>query len=152
MVGYWDEMFALERRVDELMRSFFGTRTTPFFKEFRPTTDVFDRKGDLVVRVELPGLDVGKDVKVSIEDGALLIKGERRQREETREDEYYRMETSYGSFTRRVPLPEGIDEDTIMAEYKDGVLEVVVPKAATQIEAPKVKEIPVHVAKPIKAA
>ena len=152
MVGYWDEMFALERRVDELMRSFLGTRSTPTLKVFAPTTDVLERKGDLVVRVELPGLDVGKDVKVNIEDGALLIKGERRQREEAREDEYYRMETSYGSFIRRVPLPEGIDEDTITAEYKDGVLEVVVPKAAAQIEAPKVKEIAVHVAKPIKAA
>ena len=152
MVGYWDEMFALERRVDELMRSFLGTRTAPMLKVFTPTTDVFDRKGDLVVRVELPGLDVVKDVKVNIEEGALVIKGERRQREETREDAYYRMETSYGTFTRRVPLPEGIDEETITAEYKDGVLEVVVPKAAAEIEAPEVKEIPVHVAKPIKAA
>ena len=152
MVGYWDEMFALERRVDELMRSFLGTRTTPTLKMFTPTTDVFDRKGDLVVRVELPGLDVVDDVKVSVEEGMLVITGERRQREETREDAYYRMETSYGTFTRRIPLPEGIDDETIAAEYKHGVLEVVVPKAAAQVEAPKAKEIPVHVAKPIKAA
>jgi HSP20 family protein len=152
MVGYWDEMFALERRVDELMRSFFGSRTTPTLKEFMPTTDMFDRRGDLVVRVELPGLDAEKDVKVSVEEDALVITGERRQKEEVKEDAYYRMETSYGAFTRRVPLPEGIDEETITAGYKDGVLEVVVPKAATQIEAPKMKEIPVRVAKPIKAA
>ncbi len=152
MVGYWDEMFALERRVDELMRSFLGTRTTPVFKEFMPTTDVFDREGDLVVRVELPGLDVEKDVKVSVEEGALVITGERHHKEEVKEEAYYRMETSYGAFTRRVPLPDGVDEDTITADYKDGVLEVVVPKGAAQIEAPKMKEIPVHTAKPIKAA
>ena len=152
MVGYWDEMFALERRVDELMRSFFGTRTTPVFKEFLPTTDVFDRKGDLVVRVELPGLDAEKDVSVRVEEGALVIAGERHHKEEVKEEAYYRMETSYGAFTRRVPLPEGIDQDTIMAEYKDGVLEVVVPKGATQIEAPKMKEIPVHTTKAVKAA
>jgi HSP20 family protein len=152
MVGYWEEMLALERRVDELMRSFLGTRTTPTPKAFMPTTDVFDRKGDLVVRVELPGVDAGKDVKVSVEEGSLVIAGERRQHGEIREDAYYRMETSYGAFTRRVPLPEGIDEDTITAEYKDGVLEVVVPKAAARIEAPEVKEIPVRTMKPVKAA
>ena len=152
MVGYWDEMLALERRVDELMRSFLGTRTTPMPKTFMPTTDVFDRKGDLVVRVELPGINAGKDVKVSVEEGALVIAGERRQHGEVREDAYYRMEASYGAFTRRVPLPEGIDEDTITAEYKDGVLEIVVPKAATQIAAPEVKEVPVRTAKAVKAA
>jgi len=152
MVGYWEEMLALERRVDELMRSFLGTRTTPTPKTFMPMTDVFDRKGDLVVRVELPGVDAGDDVKVSVEEGALVIAGERRQHSEIREDAYYRMETSYGAFTRRVPLPEGIDEDTISAEYKDGVLEVVVPKAVEQIEAPEVKEIPVRTTKSVKVA
>ena len=134
------------------MRSFLGTRTTPVFKEFMPTTDVFDRKGDLVVRVELPGLDAQKDVKVSVEEGALVIAGERHHKEEVSEEAYYRMETSYGAFTRRIPLPEGLDEDTITANYKDGVLEIVVPKGAARIEAPKVKEIPVHTVKPVKAA
>ena len=152
MVGYWDEMFALERRVDELMRSFLGARITPTLKTFRPTTDVFDREGDLVIRVELPGVDAVKDVKVSVEEGVLVIAGERRQHGEIRDEAYYRMETSYGTFTRRVPLPEGVDDDTITTEYKDGVLEVVVPKAAARIEAPEMKEIPVRTAKAVKAA
>jgi Molecular chaperone (small heat shock protein) len=152
MLGYWDEMHALERRVDELMRTFFGTRTMVGRHPFVPPIDVYERKGDLVVHAELPGLDPVKDVKVYIEDGALVITGERLQKEEVDEKDLYRMETSYGAFTRRVALPEGIDEDTIRADYKEGVLEVVVPKAAKQIEAPKAKEIPIHTGKPVKAA
>jgi HSP20 family protein len=152
MLGYWDEMRALERRVDELMRTFFGTRTMVGRRPFVPPIDVYERKGDLVVHAELPGLDPVKDVKVYIEDGALVITGERLQKEEVDEKDLYRMETSYGAFTRRVALPEGIDEDTIRADYKEGVLEVLVPKAAKQIEAPKTKEIPIHTGKPVKAA
>jgi HSP20 family protein len=113
---------------------------------------VYERKGDLVVHAELPGLDPVKDVKVYIEDGALVITGERLQKEEVDEKDLYRMETSYGAFTRRVALPEGIDEETIRADYKEGVLEVLIPKAAKQIEAPKAKEIPIHTGKPVKAA
>ena len=75
----------LERRVDELMRSFFGTRTTIGRRAFVPPIDVYERKGDLVVRTELPGLDAVKDVKVRVEDGALVITGERRQKEEVDE-------------------------------------------------------------------
>ena len=152
MLGYWDEMFALERRMDELMRTFLGTRTTIGRRPFVPPIDVYEREGDLVVRTELPGLDPVKDVKVRVEDGALVITGERRQKEEVEEKDFYRLETSYGAFTRRVALPEGIDEDTITADYKEGVLEVVVPKAAAQIETPKMKEIPVHTTKAVKAA
>jgi HSP20 family protein len=152
MVGTWDEMLSLERRVDELMRTFFGSRTILGRKAFAPPTDVFEREGDLVIRTELPGLDPAKDVKVSFEDGAVVIAGERRQKEEIEEDTYYRMETSYGAFTRRVPLPEGVDESTITAEYEDGVLQVVVPKAVAELKAPRVREIPVRTAKAIKAA
>ena len=152
MVGTWDEMLSLERRVDELMRTFFGPRTILGRKAFVPPTDVFEREGDLVIRTELPGLDPARDVKVSFEDGAVVIAGERRQKEEIEEDTYYRMETSYGSFTRRVPLPEGVDDATITAEYEDGVLQIVVPKAVAELKAPRVREIPVRTAKAIKAA
>ena len=152
MLSYWDEMQSLERRVDELMRTFFGSRTILGRRAFVPPTDVFEREGDLVIRTELPGLDPARDVTVSVEDGAVVITGERRQKEEIKEDAFYRMETSYGAFTRRVPLPEGVDETTITAEYKDGVLQIVVPKAVAELKAPKVREIPVRTAKAIKAA
>jgi HSP20 family protein len=152
MTGYWDDLFAMERRLDELMRSFLGTRTMFGRRAFVPPIDVFERKGDLVVRMEAPGLDPAKDVKVTVQEGVLSISGERRVQEEIEEEDFYRKETSYGTFTRSVPLPEGFDEDTIKAVYKDGVLEVVAPQAAKAIEAPKAKEIPVRAPKAIKAA
>ena len=152
MIGYWDDLFAMERRIDEFMRSFLGTRTVFGRKEFVPPIDIFERKGDLVVRMEAPGLDPAKDVKVTVKEGLLVISGERHFKEEVEEKDFYRMETSYGTFTRSVPLPEGFDEDTITAEYKDGVLEVVAPQAAKALEAPQPKEITVRVPKAIKAA
>ncbi|HEY7667301.1 MAG TPA: Hsp20/alpha crystallin family protein [Actinomycetota bacterium] len=152
MTGYWDDLFAMERRIDEFMRSFLGTRTVFGRKAFVPPIDIYERKGDLVVRMEAPGLDPAKDIKVTVQEGLLVISGERQFKEEVEEKDFYRMETSYGTFTRSVPLPEGFDEDTIKAEYKDGVLEVVAPQAAKALEAPKPKEIPVRAPKAIKAA
>jgi HSP20 family protein len=152
MTGYWDDLFTMERRIDELMRSFLGTRTVFGRKTFVPPIDVFERKDDLVVRMEAPGLDPVKDLKVTVQEGMLVISGERRVEEEVEEGDVRRMESSYGTFTRTIPLPAGFDEDTIEAEYRDGVLEVVAPKAAKAIEAPKVKEIPVRAPKAIKAA
>jgi HSP20 family protein len=152
MIGYWDDLFAMERRLDEAMRSFLGTRTVLGRRAFVPPLDVFEREEDLVVRMEAPGLDPTKDLKVTVQEGMLVISGERRFDEEVEEKDYYRRETSHGTFTRTVPLPEGFDEDTIEAEYKDGVLEVVAPKAAKAIEAPKAKEITVRAPKAIKAA
>ncbi len=152
MLEYFDET-GLERRMDELVRAFFGTRLpAPSRRPFLPATDVFARGDDLVVRIELPDIDPAKDVKVGVEKGQLVISGERRKKEEVREDAYYRMESSYGSFRRVLPVPEGVAEKGITAEYHDGVLEVVVPKGAARIKEPKMTEIPVKMAGAIKAA
>ncbi len=153
MLDYFYET-GLERTLDDLFRTFFGTRpwTLTTRRPFLPATDVFARDGDLVVRIELPGIDPTKDVKVGVEKGELVITGERRKTEEIREDAYYRMESSHGSFRRVLPVPEGVAEKDITAEYHDGILEVVVPKGAAHIAEPKMTEIPVKVAKAIKAA
>lgn len=76
-----------------------------------------------VVRAELPGIDPGKDVEVTIAGGMLVIRGERQERTETK----HRSEFCYGAFSRRVPLPETADEDHITAVYDNGVLTVDVP-------------------------
>ena len=134
-VEVWDEMSAAERRIDDLFRAFLGPRARFFFpvipsawhRPFVPPADVFVRKGDLVVRFELPGIDPAKDVKITIQDGTLVVSGERKKKEEIKNVDYYRMEASYGTFQRHVQVPEGIDEKKILAEYKDGVLEVLIP-------------------------
>jgi HSP20 family protein len=160
MRGYWDEIGSLERRMDDVLHSLFGRRARlaypalPLFvdRPFLPAVDVFPREGNLVMRIELPGVDPAKDIHVSIEKGELTIKGERRHEEEVEEGTYYRMESSYGAFERRIPIPEGIDEAAISATYEDGVLEVVVPEAMAKLEAPPAREIEVTTPAKIKAA
>jgi HSP20 family protein len=160
MRGYWEEIGSLEQRMDDLLRRVFGTRARlaypalPLFVErpFVPAVDVFAREENLVARIELPGVDPAKDIRVSVENGELVIKGERRHEEEVEEGTYYRMEGSYGAFERHIPVPEGVDEGAITATYQDGVLEVVVPGAMTKLEAPPAREIPVTTPAQIKAA
>ncbi|WP_427170431.1 Hsp20/alpha crystallin family protein [Arthrobacter sp. 92] len=81
----------------------------------------------LVVRAEMPGLDPEKDIEVSISEGVLHISAERQEKEEHKDKNRYRSEFRYGSFTRDLPLPEGIREEDIKASYTDGVLEVRTP-------------------------
>lgn len=145
MLDVWDEVMALQRRMDDVFRTYLGPRARTTFpalpegfrKPFAPVCDVFGRQGDLVVRLELPGVDPEKDVTIVVEDDVLVIRGERVTKEEVEEADFYRMESAYGSFERRLPLPEGVDEGTIRATYTDGILEVVLPGAAPKVEEPE---------------
>ena len=94
----------------------------------------------LVVRAELPGVDPDKDIDITVDDGRLVIRGERTSKTEDDTDGY-RSEFRYGSFSRVVPLPEGADLETIAATYEDGILEVRVPMA--EREQKPVRNIPV---------
>ena len=93
----------------------------------------FDQDGTLVVRAEMPGIDLDKDVEISVADGMLTIQAERTSEEETSKKHFHRKEIRYGSFSRTLPLPEGVKEDDVEASYKDGILEIRVPMP----EAPK---------------
>ena len=96
-----------------------------------PRVDVFERGDNLIVKAELPGVSKN-DVDLSIEDGDLVLKAERREEREVKEENWYRMERSYGSLYRRLPLPEGVSRDQIKADLSDGVLEVSIPKPAAK--------------------
>ena len=163
MLDFWDEMAAIERRMDDVVRGFLGTRArlaSPAFGQFAqrpfvPRMDVFARDDDFVVKFELPGIDPEKDVNVRVREGMLVIAGERRHEKEVKEEAYYRMEASYGTFERQIAIPEGIDESRISATYADGVLEVIVPEGAVpeMEEAVEARTIPVLTGKkPAKAA
>lgn len=95
----------------------------------------------LVVRAELPGVDPEKDVNISLVDGGLEIKAERREKSEQKEKDSYRSEFRYGSFVRRLPLPDGVKPEDITASYKDGVLEVRTPVPTAAVEQPAAKKI-----------
>lgn len=105
-----------------------------------PSADIYEKDGNLVVKAELPGVD-RNDVSVTVENGDLVIQGERRADDEVDEESYYRMERFTGSFYRRFSLPDGVDEDRISAEFKDGVLRVQVPRPTGDEEAPETKKI-----------
>jgi HSP20 family protein len=105
-----------------------------------PSMDVFEQDGKLTVKVDLPGVKQD-DVSVEIDQGSLVIKGKRQSEQEVRRENYYRMERSSGSFYRRLPLPEGIKPDDIKASFKDGVLEVQLPKPTEK--EPSRQQIPI---------
>jgi HSP20 family protein len=88
-----------------------------------PEVEVVERQGELLVRADLPGL-TKDDISLDVTESAITIDGERRQEHEETEEGYYRSERSYGRFTRRIPLPDGVDIDTAKAQFRDGVLEV----------------------------
>jgi HSP20 family protein len=162
MLDFWDEIAALERRMDDLVRGFLGTRTRltyptlPRFvrKPYVPTMDVFERGEDLVIMLEVPGIDPEKDVTIEVREGTLVIKGERRQEKEVKEEAYRRLEASYGAFERRIQVPEGVDEGEITAAYAGGILQVTIPKGAAKEAEREVetRQIPVLTGKPAKAA
>lgn len=96
--------------------------------DWSPRVEAFERDGQLVVRADLPGLNKD-DVQVEVEDDALVISGDRRQKHEEHRDGYSVCELSHGSFYRRIPLPEGAGTGNATATFRNGVLEVAMPAA-----------------------
>jgi len=92
-----------------------------------PRVDVIDRGEEIVVRAEVPGVDK-KDLEVDLTGRHLRIRGERRTEEKREEDEYVRSEIARGTFSRTVRLSEDLDFDKVKADFKDGILEIHMPK------------------------
>jgi HSP20 family protein len=130
--------FTLMRRLsDEMERMFegsWGPRLLPRLwrgleageGRWTPDVEVFERKGELVVRADLPGL-TKDDITVEIADNELVIQGERKEEKEQKEKDYYACERSYGAFYRSIPLPEGAKADQAKAAFKEGMLEITMP-------------------------
>jgi HSP20 family protein len=111
-------------------------------KHFMPPADVFARNGDMVVKLDLPGVEP-KDIHVRLEDGELIVTGERKADREIKDEGYYRKESSFGLFERHMSVPRGLTDHEIRAEYGNGVLEISMPRKAAIASASRVKEIPV---------
>jgi HSP20 family protein len=95
---------------------------------FQPRIDVVDEGKILRVSVELPGMG-REDVSVSVEDGAIVLRGEKKQDVRSEEDGCYRLERAYGRFTRTIPMPENADPDHALAKFENGLLTLTVPKS-----------------------
>jgi HSP20 family protein len=148
----WDPFARLQELQDEVARLWgepgpFTLRPTwPTLRvptipsTYMPRMDVYEKNGNLVIKADLPGA-TPEDVDVTVEDGDLIIKGERKAEKEVNEKDYYRMERSYGSFYRRQPLPEGTKPEQIQATFAGGVLEVTAPKPVEK--KPEAQKIPI---------
>ena len=128
--------------MDRLLDTFlFGKPKTSGFaeEEWQPPVDVAETESELVVNVEVPGVDP-RDIDVSLSAETLFIKGEKRPETEEEGEDYHLLERNYGSFTRSVHLPVQVQREKISASYKNGVLTVVLPKPeGTQKKEVKIK-------------
>lgn len=137
------EFGRMKREMDRLWNSFFGgglRRRTDEDGGWLPSLDISETKNDLVVKAELPGMDP-KDIDISLSDGSLTIKGEKKQEREEKEENYHFIERSYGSFCRSVRLLKEVKHDKVNASFKNGVLKIVLPKS----EEAKKKEVKIKV-------
>ncbi len=131
----------LNRLLNETFGQFFGDEGISS-RGWSPAVDIYETDDNLILKAELPGVDP-KDVEVRVEDSTLYLKGQRKFEREVKEENYHRVERSYGSFARTFTLPNGIDPDRVKAEYKDGLLTLTMPKR----EQAKPKTIKIDVSK-----
>jgi HSP20 family protein len=92
-----------------------------------PAVDILEKEGNLILRAELPGMNE-KEIDLKLEGNTLTLKGERKMDKEDKKNNYHRVESFYGSFTRSFRLPETVDLEKISADYKNGVLTVTIPQ------------------------
>jgi HSP20 family protein len=125
----WDpfrEVAAMQNQLSRLLSGTFESAGNGS-QSWAPTLDAWETENELVYAFDLPGVPQDK-ISVEVEDGTLTVSAERERNEEVSHERYHRFERRFGSFTRTVGLPQGITEDAIKAAYKDGVLEIHVPK------------------------
>lgn len=94
-------------------------------------TKIVDHDGETVVKMELPGMEM-KDIDISVADGVLTVKGEKKHEEETKEKDCYYSERTYGTFCRSIAVPKDLESSAVSATYRDGVLELSLPKVAAK--------------------
>ncbi len=139
------ELSTMQERVNKL---FEDVMKPPYHSDeglgmsaWAPAVDIYETDKEIVMKAELPEMQE-KDIDIKVEENILSVSGERRMEKEVKEENYHRIERSYGSFHRSFTLPRTVDRENIKASYKDGVLKVVLPKK----EETKPKQIKIDVA------
>lgn len=138
---------SLQREMNRVFDDFFrGFDLEPFGRSgnwsFEPSLDVWEDDKNIHVKAELPGMDE-KNIELNLQENILSIRGEKKDEREDKKDGYFYRESRYGSFSRTVPLPEGIDAQRVEAKFNKGVLTVTIPKPEGAATGKKI---------PIKAA
>jgi HSP20 family protein len=143
----WDpfrEVSALQERMNRLFSNY--RSASPYREEeisqspWVPPVDIYETEDSLVFKAELPGV-TKEDITVEVKDNTLTLKGEKKFGKEAKEESYHRVERAYGAFQRAFTLPGTMEQDKVKAKFKDGILEIVLPKA----EKSKPKQIRVEV-------
>jgi HSP20 family protein len=130
------EIATLQNEMSRLMNDVIGGNGETTTRSWVPALDVWETENELVYAFDLPGIPEDK-IAVEFEDGALTVSAERERTHETSDERLYRFERRFGTFSRTIGLPQGLSEDMVNADYKDGVLEVHVRKP----EQPKPRRI-----------
>jgi HSP20 family protein len=131
----WDPVRDLDSLQDDMNRlfdRFFGDRPGDGGSQARrwmPAMDLAETENDLVLRADLPGMSED-DIDIEVKDGVLTVSGERKAEQEEKGEGYHRVERAFGTFSRSLSLPDGVDPDKVEAKFEDGVLEVRIPKPA----------------------
>lgn len=140
----WDRfhnLSTLQEQVNRLFDSKFSNHgDSATLTAWVPAVDVYETGNELVIKVDLPEI-AEKDIDVRVESNMLTVRGERKFEQKVEEENYLRMERSYGTFSRSFSLPNSVDTQAIKAEYTDGVLSVTLPKRAES----KPKQVKINV-------
>lgn len=134
----WDpytSLFGVKRNLDRMFGEYEDDDSS-VSSFWRPAVDIFETKDNLVLRAELPGM-TKDEIKISVENNVLTLKGERHLDSEVKRENYHRIERTYGTFHRSFTLPSQVDRNRIQARFENGVLEVTMPRS----EEAKTKEI-----------
>jgi len=129
----WDpfrDLVTLREKMNRLFEDYYPARTEEkdmVASTWAPSVDIFETENELVLKAELPGIKED-DIEIKLEDNTLTIKGDRKFEKETKEENYHRIERSYGSFLRSFTLPAYIEQEKIEAEHENGVLKISMPK------------------------
>lgn len=129
----WEEMLNLTRRMNRLfdsslLQKFDLEEEDTMSHPWSPLVDIYETSENIVVRAEIPGMKK-EDIEINVTDNVLTIKGEKKQEKKMQNEDYHRIECSYGTFQRSFSLPKAIKADNVTATYKDGVLMITIPKA-----------------------
>lgn len=126
----WDpfrEVVALQNRMNTLFRGLDEENSPMTAASFVPAVDIYEDKDKVQLKLEVPGIDQ-KDLHVSVEDNTLTVQGERKFENDEKQENFHRIERSYGSFYRAFTLPPTVDAENISADYKAGVLKLELKK------------------------
>ena len=134
------DMLSLRADMDRLFSGLFGQAAEEREGFWAPIVDIEEDNENITVRAEIPGMKK-EDIKVSVQGNMLTISGERKHESEVKNKTFHRVERSYGKFSRMITLPTDVDSDKVKATYKDGILNISLPKP----EAFKPKHIDVEI-------